>query len=332
MTKPVTMRRVLVLIGQIGSGKTSAARILCQSGRVELLDVCELQNESGGLDASRIAKAARSRNAESLILECSGTASDFEYLVRMLEDYAKVCVVRLMCSIEIGARRKLEGRFLSPPLSGGSWGPQLIRTEARLRAVPADATIDTNNLEPIQVAKRLAAEWERNRPPLLSQCDVYPLSFSGLSTWERCALTYRFKYMDGRVADSESEPLQMGMAVHDTLAWLYSKEGPTSPEEMLRMLRNRLCKTMTKIHPSQVVMNQAESALRFHLQSCVGEDRETTLATESDFTLEIGSGQRYTGRMDRVSETQDGTIAVTDFQVLGWKVLLWFKCTGHAST
>ena len=65
------------------------------------------------------------------------------------------------------------------------------------------------------------------------------LSYSAVSAYEKCPLSYRFQYID-KIEIEPTPYLSFGRSIHSALEWLYDRQAPQPPalEELLSFLES----------------------------------------------------------------------------------------------
>ena len=312
---------VLVVIGQIGAGKSEVCRLLARSLSARHLAIEDVRrSERCGNDATAIAERVASLAAKSLVLfECTGASRDFE---EILEDIRlRGCctfVVLLHCDARTALRR-VRQRSLSPPRSGGSWAEQIRWTESRLRLVPADLALSSETASPTALASTIVSEWEtmfRDQDELrVVRSEV---SFSQLAAFQVCPLSYRLKYVDRISEAAASDPMVLGSCLHDALAWLYGSSGD-GPEliDVLGWFEGRLANALDGKEgrdASERLFEVGERFLRFHYEVVYRKEKRRTIAVEKDVRMELGEGLTFVGRVDRVALDTSGVVEVIDYK------------------
>ena len=318
---------VLVVIGQIGAGKSAVCRRLASSLGARYFPVEDFRRlhtpeECPSAIAEQITSSASS---SPVIFECSGASRDFEEIIERIRLHGLTSfVVLLDCSIGTAIRRIRERSGWSRPQAGGSWASQLRWTESRLRLVPADLTLSSENYSPSYLASAIRWAWE-------TVCDVKntrshnrshnipsELSFSQLASFEVCPLSYQLKYVDRVPEIVESEQMFLGSRLHETLAWLYGAmgDGPVK-DEVISWFKGRLAETL----PDEVEGDTAErlydagrDILAFHYDVVFRNEKFRTIAVEKAVRMKLGEGMIFVGRIDRVALDPSGIIEVIDYK------------------
>lgn len=141
------------------------------------------------------------------------------------------------------------------------------------------------------------------------------LSFSRLSRFETCPLSYRFHYIDQLHAEP-GVPLRFGKLVHAVLENLVREfiedelTGPLSEERALELLR-------AAWHASELVgvevFQEALRIVRDFVRAQGVLDHRNVLAVEKEFRLPVGEFE-VLGFIDRVDWVDDETIEVIDYK------------------
>ena len=310
---------VLVVIGQIGAGKTEVCRSLAGSLGARHLAIEDVRrSQTGERGPTGIAKCVASFAAKSLVLfECTGASRDFEEILENIR--LRGChtfVVLLDCGVPTALRR-VRQRSPSPPRSGGSWDEQIRWTESRLRLVPADLTLSSETASPTSLASAIDGEWETMRRHSDERGIVFgEVSFSQLAAFQVCALSYRLKYVDLVSEAAASESMVLGGCLHDVLAWLYgsSDDGPELTE-VLAGFKDRLADALCGKEDrdaSERLFEAGKRFLTFHYEVVYEKEKRRTIAVEKDVRMELGEGLTFVGRVDRVALDASGVVEVID--------------------
>lgn len=170
----------------------------------------------------------------------------------------------------------------------------------------------------------MCVEWLRANPHLARPAaDSAPpptvrpvrLSYTRISRWETCPLSYRFRYVDGLEAEPGAAA-QLGKAVHraiETLELDHLRAGRSAAMERDAVMAAwRAAFSEHGLAGADVFAEGLELVRNFAEEQ--GElDPATVLAVEEGFELEIG-GQTVVGVIDRVDKLDDDTVEVIDFK------------------
>jgi len=141
------------------------------------------------------------------------------------------------------------------------------------------------------------------------------LSFSRLSRFETCPLSYRFHYVDQLPAEP-GVPLRFGKLIHAVLESLVREvlenelTGPLSEERAVELLREAWAAD------ELVGVDVFQEALRIVRDFVRGQgvvDHRNVLAVEKEFRLPVGEFE-VLGFIDRVDQVDDETIEVIDYK------------------
>lgn len=315
---------ILVLIGQIASGKSTlsqmlASRISADWTSAEVLNGIEHEPHKGKELGRLLSEKALNR---FLIYECTGVGEDFEALLETLRrKVSRVYVIKLICSTTT-AMVRIRERPWSPPRVSPSWRAELEWTSWRLRAVPANLTLDMNNLTPNQ-AERLITQFlfERKDEPTWASWAISggTFSYSKLAMYERCPLAFRYRYVDGKKEEFLAEETLLGQAVHRTLSWLYKPSytsGKFRLDDLLHVYREILFDLVGDSNELLLnnLQNKGEELLRRHFSTAYLFDRLATRAVEEAFSFSLDRGIVFVGQIDRIAETSAGTLVVFDYK------------------
>lgn len=315
---------ILVLIGQIGCGKSESARLAAAKTGARLVTIDDLRSHRLETSASGIAATLLAIPPQTpLIFECSGAASDFEELLAILARNGRSSTVVLLdCSIETAVGRIGKRSEWVAPMFGGSWARQLRWTETRLRMVPAAATVNTDKTTPEEVAETVLTAWEAAQKQV-DRADPMPprgvFSYSQLDLFDVCPLAYRYKYVDQQAEALETFEMFLGGRLHEALSFLYQlgRFPEVSEEQVLAFFEARLDAMLPPTAPADQVAElrqRGSEALRFHHAAVYRHDTLETLAVESRFTLELSAELSFVGKVDRVAVSPSGTIGVIEYK------------------
>lgn len=339
---------VLVLIGQIGAGKSEVCRRLAVTYGVRHLTIEELRRNRDddvkscpALIADQITESAHSA---PVAFECTGASRDFEQIIEALRTRGiRSFVVLLKCDIDT-AQRRVDQRTWTPPESGGTWRRHMQWTESRLRLVPADLTLSSEHSTASALVSTIHIAWERVRDPMAPTKEhILPakFSFSHLSCFDVCPLTYRFKYVDRISEPAESEAMFIGSRLHETLAWMYnSVDANPTRTQVFGWFEDRLSETLPPdTHHSVVERLQIKGrkALAFHYAAVFLNEKDSTVAVERPVRMDLGGDLEFIGRVDRITLDQSGTVEVVDYKLTDGmstsrpRLPDWLQCAGYAA-
>lgn len=140
------------------------------------------------------------------------------------------------------------------------------------------------------------------------------LSYSALSSYENCPLSYRFQYVDG--IEMEPTPyLSFGRSLHEALEWLYGRSTPEPPtlEGLLAFLDSCWSREgySGPEEESSFLVHGREVLTRFYYRNI--EDFRLPVAVEERFELDRG-GYVLSGVIDRVDCNPDGSYEIIDYK------------------
>ncbi|MYA60129.1 MAG: hypothetical protein F4X40_06180 [Chloroflexi bacterium] len=314
---------VLVLIGQIGAGKSTVSRKL-ESVGVRHLDVENMRDaDRERMGSSTIAdNVASAATSGPVVFECSGASSEFEEIIeRLTLGGFRSLVVLLECSIPTALRRVncRDGR--RRPRAGGSWVSQMRWTESRLRLVPTDLTLSSETDDPESIAAVIAkarggaSSYVKDQRVSTVRQEV---SFTQLAAFQVCPWSYKLKYVDHLPEIVETEQMFLGGRLHETLAWLYGgSAAQPSKTELVAWFRNRLAETIPSEADGAAVsrlFKAGEKALIFHHEVVYRQERSNTIAIERMVRLPLDRKLTFVGRVDRVAVDASGAIEVIDYK------------------
>jgi putative RecB family exonuclease len=140
------------------------------------------------------------------------------------------------------------------------------------------------------------------------------LSYSAISAYEKCPLSYRFQYID-RLEIEPSPYLSFGRSLHSVLQWLYARKVPEPPSLDDLLLQLDVC------WESDGYCEQGEEdSFREHarevLTAYYGKNaREFRLpvAIEERFEMKM-DGYVLSGVIDRIDRREDGAYEIIDYK------------------
>lgn len=140
------------------------------------------------------------------------------------------------------------------------------------------------------------------------------LSYSAISTYEKCPLSYRFQYVDG--LEIEPTPhLSFGRSVHAALEWFHGRENPAPPtlESLLEHLD--VCWESAgypDLDEERSYLNNAREVLTRYYYSNL-DDYRLPMAVEERFEIDMQDFV-LSGVIDRVDCHPDGTYEILDYK------------------
>lgn len=142
------------------------------------------------------------------------------------------------------------------------------------------------------------------------------LSYSALSTWEKCPRQYYYGNVLRLESDDRSPQLTLGTAIHDTIEWMNEQRQdgrlPSEQRVLDRFRENWDGKGFEA--PAQEIQNRerGEALLRRFYRWEVRQQREI-ISTEMSFEIPFGR-HTLTGRIDCVARDADGNIEIIDYK------------------
>ncbi|MDI6829905.1 MAG: PD-(D/E)XK nuclease family protein [Actinomycetota bacterium] len=140
------------------------------------------------------------------------------------------------------------------------------------------------------------------------------LSYTAISSYERCPLSYRYRYLDG-IEEEPSPHLSFGRSLHAALEWLYQRDVPVPPslEELLDYLVT--CWSNEGFEDEEQersFLAHAQEVLSCFYHLNVGDFR-LPVALEARFELDMGD-YVLSGVIDRVDRHPDGRYEIIDYK------------------
>lgn len=140
-------------------------------------------------------------------------------------------------------------------------------------------------------------------------------SFSRLSRFESCPLSYKLHYLD-RLPSEPTVPLQFGKLIHAVLEELYVEH--TLDERVAPLRVSRAYEIFQRAWPSAglsgpELFGAGLEVLKTYCATQGVVDHRAVLAIEKEFRLPIGRGE-VLGYIDRIDRVDDETIEVIDYK------------------
>lgn len=151
------------------------------------------------------------------------------------------------------------------------------------------------------------------------------LSYSAISTYQKCPLSYKFLYVD-RVATKPSHHLSFGSSIHSALEFFYKVEEGSSPCSLQRLLEELDNVWLTEGYIDQDGnFDQAlEKEYKEKGRAILTQFYNTNIATfarplaiEERFALDLDKDLTLSGVIDRIDRLQDGGIEIIDYKTNG---------------
>ena len=140
------------------------------------------------------------------------------------------------------------------------------------------------------------------------------LSYSAVSAYEKCPLSYRFQYID-RIEVEPTPYLSFGRSLHSALEWLYDRQTPQPPalEDWLAFLES--CwdsEGFSDRDEEDSYLNHAREVLTTYYHANT-EDFRLPLAVEHRFELML-EDYILSGVIDRVDRHPNGAYEIIDYK------------------
>jgi len=140
------------------------------------------------------------------------------------------------------------------------------------------------------------------------------LSYSAISTYEKCPLSYRYQYVD-RIEVKPSPYLSFGRSLHAALEWLYGRQVPEPPplEELHTYLDT--CwdgEGFEGPEEEKIFLNHAHEVLERFYERNMPHFR-LPVAVEERFEMTM-NGYIISGVIDRVDRHSDGSYEIIDYK------------------
>ncbi len=144
------------------------------------------------------------------------------------------------------------------------------------------------------------------------------LSFTRIDTFQRCALQFRYQYVD-RLPQRPAPALSFGTSLHAVLEWLHARKVPDLPplDEALAVLYDVWDTSGYADVDTSVQMRDYERArdvLASYHARLAREGMRTPVATEAWFELPFADDVIVVGSIDRVDAHPDGSLHVVDYK------------------
>ena len=142
------------------------------------------------------------------------------------------------------------------------------------------------------------------------------LSASAVDSYERCGLQFKFE-RDWRLAAKPAAAMQYGAAIHRVLKTYFDSVQlgrPKTDEELIAIFCDDLAGSkIQESYQQELYEKQGIEQLRAFLASVRSSAPPQVLHTEQSFEIRIGD-ITVVGRIDRIDERGDGTVAVIDYK------------------
>lgn len=315
--------QVLLLVGQIGSGKTTVGRRAAEAMEADFLSIEDVRSHGGDTTAAGLTAEILDRGAQAKVLfECSGTRDDFEKLVCNLDEAGQGPLVAMLTVTREEASRRVRRRpCAGPPRHGADWGRHLAWVETRLRLVPADIVLATDDLPVEETIQCLVQFWRTYPARDVGSHSRGLFSYSKLAAHAVCPKAYEYKYIERQPECREPSPLWLGSRIHEALRFLHHPKhapGSVSETELIATFEQRI-RVWEHRQPGRLVsaptLDEGRPILLRYYHGFYETDRHRTLAVERRFAIDLGGGLVYGGRVDRVAIGPMGTLEVIDYKL-----------------
>jgi putative RecB family exonuclease len=159
---------------------------------------------------------------------------------------------------------------------------------------------------------------------------IETFSFSRVTTFEQCPRRYRYRYVDGVREAFQSIEAFMGQQVHAAIEWLFVERGEGRArrvdetvqyyiacfDQAQAMARGSLRVIRQGAEVEQYRRSGAEMIADFHRTRFAADPLET-VGLERHFVLDLPSGQRFQGFIDRLARDTSGTVHLIDYKTGG---------------
>ncbi len=140
------------------------------------------------------------------------------------------------------------------------------------------------------------------------------LSYTAISAYERCPLSYRYRYIDG-IEEEPSPHLSFGRSLHAALEWLYRRDVPVPPtlDELLEYLVSCWSSEgFADQEEEEAFLEHAREVLScfYHVNMA---DFRLPVALEERFELDMGD-YALSGVIDRMDRHSDGRYEIIDYK------------------
>lgn len=140
------------------------------------------------------------------------------------------------------------------------------------------------------------------------------LSYTAVSAYEKCPLSYRFQYVDG--IEVEPTPhLSFGRSLHSVLEWFYGRGVPEPPtlDELLAYLDTCWSREgYTDAEEERSYLDQAREVLTRYYRDNAADFR-LPVAVEQRFEMEL-DGYLLAGVIDRIDRHPEGGFEIIDYK------------------
>ncbi|HZD60778.1 MAG TPA: PD-(D/E)XK nuclease family protein [Anaerolineae bacterium] len=143
------------------------------------------------------------------------------------------------------------------------------------------------------------------------------LSYSAISTYQKCPLSYKFQYID-RIPTKPSHHLSFGSSIHSALEFFYRVEVP-EPCSLERLLDELDTVWLRDGYGSEVLEQEYKEKGRSILTQFYQENLPSfavPVAVEKRFSLDI-DGITLVGVIDRIDRLANGGLEIIDYKTNG---------------
>jgi putative RecB family exonuclease len=318
------IKQIIVLIGQIAAGKTTVGHALETRIKGKFIEIESIPHQIRAKGPKDIVNfILKNYTNNNFIFECSGVSENFEQLLlEFRKNTDNLFVIKLQCRIATALERLRTRHEWTALSSGSSWSKEIERTEFRLRRVPADYSLDTSDISSISIVSRIE---NFLTPPvdialLHRDLEIHRVSFSRLSTFERCPKAYNYKYTQTEPERILSAKTLLGNLVHQEISKLYKNKNlhiETTLSIIIDEYKDNIAFLKNECVDSEFISwieKEGCNILGFHYRNVFQYDDLLTLHVEREIEFDLHFGKKITGQVDRLAVSKSGIPIVIDYK------------------
>jgi uncharacterized protein YjbI with pentapeptide repeats/RecB family exonuclease len=182
------------------------------------------------------------------------------------------------------------------------------------------ANVNTNNKD--STTEKNITKPDSGRSP--NQTSDYTFSFSKLNLFEKCPLSYKFKYILKKEEAFSTIEQHMGKCIHKALEYVYEKKrnGNQPPLDSIFEIFNQewhggdleSIKVVKSNMTAENYYSEGKKLLDSFFAHVLQIDKSITIDLEKNFAVELDSNFIYRGIIDRISKSKDNVLRITDFK------------------
>src|SRR5208282_1124898 len=167
---------------------------------------------------------------------------------------------------------------------------------------------------------------QRSRAATMGDCSRPIYSHSQLETFEKCALKYKFRYIDNIEKEEQGVEAFVGNRVHETVRKLHDDllaQRLATIQQLLDFYREQWkmswgpnVKIVRRGETAENYFQYGAQCIRTYHEKIYPSDQAETLGTERKLVFSLDAGGRYPmqGYVDRIARRADGVYEVHDYK------------------